>query len=240
MKIKFLDELSCYLLPGKYYGETLKDVYLGAYEFWQFWWQKTFTEIDIEFPNTSDEFCRHEKVIILCENKKIIGLAMMDQFDLQNPVHLNYRYFKKYPSNILEHIKHLSLEQPISTFEYLAITPEYRKKFFIADLIMGIAVKSFLKSNHNIMIGYSRNLKKTNDLMYRLGAKALQKGLTINGEDSDFVYFDKASINSLNNHIAYETIEKLWAKKTTDLTYYYINDQKTFLKGDPYEQDHFQ
>ncbi len=233
-QLEMYQDLSLYILPGKYWGKRLKSIYHQAFSFWHFHWNKAFTEINLQMSSTSEEFCRHDKAIVLVHRDKVVGLALVDRFDLTNPIHRKHNYFSNYPELIVEKLAQVSRGVITRTFGYLAIDPEYRKNYALADIILGLAVKEINCESNPFMITYTRNTRKTNELTYRLGAKCIGERLLVRGEDSDFVYFDHSSLEVLKQHPQFAVIDRLWEKRITDpLSEAYENQ---FLKGELNEE----
>lgn len=211
-------DLTLSQLPGKYLGQRLKKFYEEAFSFWHFHWDKAFKEIGLNFEVTCEEFFRHEFILVLSYKKKIVGVALMDSFDLSNSIHRRHSYFKNYPEIIVEKLTKISHGALARTFGYLAVDPQYRKNYRLADILLGLAVNKVLSEPNPFLITYTRNTRKTHELTYRLGAIPVAEGLTIRGEGSDFVYFDRSSLKALLEHPQYSVIKSLWDRRIVDLS----------------------
>lgn len=201
------------VLPGKYFGNTHAGIYRKLYEFWQWQWTATFNEIGLDFSPTSEEFCRHEEVTCIINNDQIVACALLDYFSIDDIVQSNHHYFNNYPPSVKSIIQRLSQDRPVFTFGFLAIHPDFRKHYCLSDVILGLAIKRVQELTDSILITYTRNTRRTNDLTYRLGAKTIVKDLIVRGEPSDFVYFNETSIESTNRHPLHPQILELWDKK---------------------------
>jgi hypothetical protein len=207
-----------YSLPGKYFGTSYQYEYNLIYNFWLEQWSKAYAEIGLTDCLDSTEFCRHEEVTGLLFDGKVVAIGLIDYFNTDFLVHRLHRNFKNYNAEMFEKIKTVSKSEPIRTFGYLtinynAIEKRYRSNYNLADLILGLSVLKTYNLNNKVMIAYTRNTKKANDIGYRLGAKPLIQDLNINGEPSDFVYFDLSSYEYIKNHEAYEQMDNLWKHK---------------------------
>lgn len=203
-------------LPGKHCKPELQHLQNDLYQFWKQIWSQTFQQISLDFSSHSEEFCRHEEMTGLILDERVIGVAATDVFDLDNPVQKQHKYFASYPPYILERISNLSAGKPIMTFGYLGISSDFRGKFGLTDLLLGLSFLRLLHSQAEIMVTYTRNTRRTNDLTYRIGAKALAKDVTIRGEPSDFVYFDRKDITTIINHPLFLQMIHLWQNKIFD------------------------
>ncbi len=235
-KSDIMRDLRYCLLPGKYCGLQHQSIYSDLFKFWQHHWSNAFLEIGVPFSMTSDEFCRHEEVTCLVYKNRIVACALLDYFDLESTVHKAQHYFLNYPEDILNKITALSAGHPVLSFGYLAVAPEFRGKFRLSDIILGLALVRMNESVSSLMISYTRNTRKTNDLTYRLGAKAIVRGLEIRGEPSDFVYFTGPDNSTLKSHDNYSQIKSLWHDKIFIPS---NSNAQTPIKGRPYERDQF-
>lgn len=226
--------LSCYILSGKYWGWRFKNIYDQAFLFWHSHWAKAFSEINIEFSSTSEEFCRHEQFIALVYQDQIVALAMMDCFNISNPIHRRHSYFSNYPDHILEKIKSHSDGKPVLTFGYLAVDQNFRKNYHLADIVLGVAVKNLVHSSFPLMITYTRNTRRTHELTYRLGATSIERNINVRGEGSDFVFFSKDSLAVVNQHACRDVIQNLWDSRNCDTKIILSNEQ--LIKGDQSEE----
>ncbi len=226
-------------VSGRYFGSQLNDFYQEVYHFWKAQWLNAFNEINTEFSNNSEEFCRHSDITALLYKDKVVAITLLDVFDISNSVHTDHKYFSCYPADVLKLAKDLSGGAPVFTAGYLAIDPNFRKNYQLADVILGLAVKRLSESPFKIMLTYTRNTRKTHELTYRLGAKSFQQGVKIRGEDSDFVYFDHSSMDLVRNNEAYPLIEALWQQQIADpLINYNLKNEKQFI-GEYNEQPQF-
>jgi hypothetical protein len=209
----FFYDLVCFELPGKNCEVNHRVQYQKLFDFWYRVWQQTFTEINLSFSQFSDEFCRHEYAIALFHKEEVIACVLVDQFDLQNKVHLKHHYFANYPEEVIQNLSNRALGKPIMTVGYLTLDKKYRKFDGLTDVVLGLAVKKFLESENHILISYTRNTRRTNDLTFRLGAKIILADVMVRGEPSDFVYFDKSSDKKFMEHSKYHIIMDIWESK---------------------------
>ena len=229
-------DLQYCVLPGKYLSQIHRQLYAEIFKFWHKSWSRTFSEIELPFAATSEEFCRHEEVTCLTYKGFVIACALVDYFDISNPVQQNHSYFANYPVDVLKKVNLASKNLPVFTFGYLAIDPDFRKQHALADLIVGLAVRRIQESANPLMITYTRNSRKTNDLGYRLGAHVLASNLVVRGESSDFIYFDTASMQTILHNESYSIMQKLWDEKIYVPSLNVIEKTK---EGKTYEENRF-
>lgn len=202
------------LMPGRYLGQNYKNIYSDIYQFWRSQWLNVFQEIHEPFSGGSEEFCRHEEVTCLLYKNKVVASALLDYFDINNSVYCKHSYFSYYPEEVIEKIKDLSEGKPIFTLEYLAVDPEFRKKFHFSEIIFALAVHRLQESNSSVMICCTRNSRKINELSYKLGAKPITQNYMVHGEPADFLYFNKsASMPVVSQHETHGYVQKLWDEK---------------------------
>lgn len=232
------NDIHSVMISGKICDRQHRFIYEEIFKFWHQNWKKAFSEISMGFSESSEEFCRHENIVALLHGETVIGCVLMDRFDLENPVHLRHHYFTNYPPEVLQKLSVLTQGRPAMTVGYLTLQAEYRKLPGLTDTLLGLAVKYFLLSGSEILITYTRNTRKTNDLTFRLGARPLLQGVSVRGEPSDFVYFDKnisPAQFQQNPYISF--IEKLWNQQLYNLQ---KNVQPINQEGSVYEQIRFE
>lgn len=207
------NNLVCVVTPTKLFNRNYELTYENIFHFWKKNWKFAFSEIKKQFSDTSEEFCRHETAITLWINGQVIGCVLMDRFNICSAVHTQHQYFLKYPESVIEKIRRRSRDNFIQTVGYLTIDQNYRQQPGLTDLILAMAIKYFLESSDEILVTYTRNLRKTNELTFRLGAKNFAQNILINNEPSDFVYFDASSEDFLQKSPYNDLIEKIWKQR---------------------------
>jgi hypothetical protein len=232
---KFQD-FYCVLLSAKTLNSDCHELSEKVYDFWYQNWATTFSEIGHKFSATSEEFCRHDEVVALIHKNHVVACVLLDKFDLSSQVHLKHKYFLNYPETVLRQLRFLSAGAPVLTVGYLTIHAEYRGTLGVSDLVLGLAVKRFFESRCKIMISYTRNSRKTNQLTSRLGARTIEKNLTVNGEPSDFVFFDQSAYEILCTSPHSILIDLIWKDRLFNLT----NSAGAEEKGNQYDRNEFE
>jgi hypothetical protein len=229
LHIEIITSLKYVVLPGKYFEKKYRYEYNSLFHFWKNQWSKAYQEIQLEHLVDETEFCRHEEVTGLFLNGQVIAVALTDFLKTDCPVQSKHKNFDNFNSSILDCISKLSNQNPIRTVNYLAIDGNYRNIYSIADIVVGLALLRTSELKNAILIGHSRNSRKTNELGYRLGGIPIQQNVLVNGELSDFMY--------IKNHPAYKEMNSLWENKISvfspHIQNYYQSPQqnKTQQKG---------
>ena len=167
--IQFWRSAQYVILPGKYMGAKYRYEYNAIFNFWQKQWADAFKEIKNHEPIDQTEFCRHEEVTGLFLNGQIIAVALTDFLKTDCPVQSRHRNFENFSDSLLEQITEVSQSTPIRTVNYLAIDSRYRSNYYVADMVVGLTLLRTSELKNAILIGHSRNTRKTNELGYRLG-----------------------------------------------------------------------
>ncbi len=241
--IQFWNTTQYVILPGKYMGEKYRYEYNAIFNFWQKQWADAFNEIKHNEQINQTEFCRHEEVTGLFLNGQIIAVALTDFLKTDCPVQSRHRNFENFSESILEQITQVSKNKPVRTVNYLAIDSKYRSNYYVADMVVGLTLLRTSELQNAVLIGHSRNTRKTNELGYRLGGIPLEQNVTVHGEPSDFMYFNTTSFEFIKNHILYSEMKTLWKNKIFHFSpqiefYYKNNDRKqTQQKGIPNENN---
>ena len=84
------------------------------------------------------------------------------------------------------------------TMGNLTIAPGWRKSqigFGVSEILLGLATKRFLASPATALITYTRNNRKTHDLVYRHGGIPLLQGHVSYGHESDIIAIYRVQLN---------------------------------------------
>ena len=207
------DNLQCIISPCKIFNSDFYDLNYQIYNFWRSSWTKTFSEIDQSFSQTSEEYCRHHKVVSLRYQGEIIACALLDLFDLHSPIHKDHKYFLAYPENVFTDFLKLSEKGPVMTVGYLTVDPRFKLQPFIAQLLSGLVLKYYYSTDVQLLITYTRNTKRVNQLAFRFGGIPLAENLIAFGEPTDFVYFSQLQYQNLKLHPYYDDFYFFWNER---------------------------
>lgn len=146
------NNLVCIITPTKLFNRNYELTYESIFHFWKKNWKCTFNEIQKQFSDTSEEFCRHETAITLWHDEKVIACVLMDRFNISSAVHIQHQYFIQYPDQVIQKIRQRSQENFIQTVGYLTVDQNYRQQPGLTDLVLAMAIKHFLNSNDEILV----------------------------------------------------------------------------------------
>lgn len=209
------DEIKCYFFLGRDHTPDSKALYEATFAFWKSVLIRALIEHAKETgAHYSDEFLNHEIVCIFHENTPI-GLFMFDWFDLDLAAHREHSYFKNYPAFIIDQLRQL-FHSRVMSMGNLTIAPEWRKSqigFGISEILLGLATKRFLASPASALITYTRNDRKTHELVYRHGGIPLLKGHVAHGHDSDVIAVYRTAVTPTPVAGIPALVDLLWQKQ---------------------------
>lgn len=210
-----LHELSYHVYAGRMPAEAEIKLFNQVYRFWHSIWSKTFKELEGREVLYSDDFDRHDEITVLTSEQQIIGILLLNWYDLRCEAHRSHSYFSAYPELIVRKMLKDG-DHMIFTMGNLGVHPEWRKTKvgpLISDLLVGLACKRFLDSDGQRWCSYTRNDRKVNELCYRHGAKCLAADLTEHNVSVDIVSASREEIVVAHEPESGALIEELWAKR---------------------------
>ncbi len=206
-------QLKLVIVPGRISSPKIREHRKELYSFWKKNWSQTFNEINIKFNGESDDFCRQFEVLGIMHDTKVVGCVLIDVFDIHDFTNSHHSYFNKFSNETILNMQNTIKEDLVFTLNYLTVDSEYRKHLIFPDILVGLVIKRMYESNLSTIITYTRNTRRTNKLAYRFGAKTIQSNLSVNGEPSDFVFFDRSSYQYVIQHQSAQLIESLWTRR---------------------------
>jgi len=195
---------------------NLLSQYYDSYKLWKDIFTETFSNIfSTDYKLYSDEFLLHKKVSTLFITNNPIGIICVSQVNLSSPIEIERSYFKNYPPNFLELLK--NKYKNVFIISNLAIDPEHRKSISgkcYSTYLIGLSILNFLFSECCALITFTRNDRKTNDIVKSFGGRTLDKQIAY-GIESDIMCIepnDAISALSHLNPILKKSIINLWNK----------------------------
>lgn len=209
-----LEDINCYFLLGKTCTLQTSALYQATFLFWKNVLVQALKddakETDVHY---SDEFMRQE-IVCLTYKDAPIGIFMFDWFDLALASHREHSYFRHYPPFVVEQLQ-LSHSQ-MMTMGNLTIAPSWRKSnigFGISEVLLGLATKRFLASSASALITFTRNNRKTHELVYRHGGVPLLQGHMSHGHESDIIAIYRDTVTPTSVAGIPELVELFWQNK---------------------------
>jgi hypothetical protein len=141
----------------------------SAFHLWEKQWSETFRELGANKEIYSDDFLNRELTGLFL-GTEAIGFVLCTFIDLSRYSHRRLQYSHSHPETLWR-VYSESQDQVMST-TYLTLDHDWRKSntdYPISELIMGLSVLRFLESPADRLIGYFRNNRGVNEMMYRHG-----------------------------------------------------------------------
>lgn len=216
-----------YLLSPKANSQTDIKQLNEVYKFWHQIWNDTFVELKGQELKYSDDFVRQDEIAVLYAEGKIVGTFSFSWFNLELSSHRNHSYFKSYPKDVLEKLEKQNLNQ-IMTMGYLAVHEDWRKTNlgpFVSEVLVGVACKRLVSSPASILLTFTRNNRKMNELGYRHGAKCLKASQREHNVEVDFIGVHRNEVQATPVAGIPELIESVWNTRI-DHSHQHIEKEK--------------
>lgn len=213
-----ISQLEYVVLSGKEVPKRYQHLHAEMYHFWRKNWESVYREVLNKKSIGSDIFLRQYEVAALLYCKEIVGVFFLDIFDLDSSVTKEHSYFSEYPSELLNT---LSLRKigPCFFINNLAIDPQFRGDFGLSDIMVGLKLKRLEQSLITNIVCYTRNSRRTNEIMYRWSGQVLLKEQVAHGEPSDFFIFNRNSFSESQSHPLFFAVQKLWDQRVHTKNY---------------------
>lgn len=210
-----LEDINCYFFLGKNITLENNAISQAAFLFWKNVLVQALRDDAKEMGvHYSDEFMCQE-IVCIFHKDVVIGLFMFDWYNLSFAAHREHSYFRHYPPFILDQLQHLSHAQ-VMTMGNLTIAPSWRKSqigFGASEILLGLATKRFLASPATALITYTRNNRKTHELVYRHGGVPLLQGHMSYGHESDIIAIYRETVKPTSITGIPELVELFWQNR---------------------------
>ena len=146
---------------------------------------------------SSDDFLRQDEIGALFHGTVCVGLSGYRWIDVGMPAAHDDSYFKAWPKKALDAVAGFGGLTCVGS--NLVVAPEWRGRvepMRIPHLLLELAVKRFIDSDAEIMVGTMRNDRRMNEIVYQLGATPLTKGVTLHHVPVDLVVFERQKLIS--------------------------------------------
>jgi len=186
----------------------------SAYRLWKQAWQGTFRELNVERSLFSDDFMDRELGGLFLGNEAV-GLLLYNWFEIDRSYHREHSYFENYPTDLIAELLSSGYKK-IMVISYMTLKDDWRKPFTdlpISELLISFCVKRFVESDAQILVGYFRNDRKTNEMFYRHGGIPLIKDVKRYNVDVDFASITKANATDSNVSGVAEIANRLWENR---------------------------
>ena len=186
----------------------------SAYQLWKKAWQGTFRELNVGKSLFSDDFLDRELGGLFLGNEAV-GFLLYNWFEINRSYHCEHSYFENYPSELMEELL-ISGYKKIMVISYMTLKDDWRKPFTdlpISELLTSFAVKRFVESEAQVLVGYFRNDRKTNEMFYRHGGIPLIKDIKRYNVAVDFASITKAAATSSTFPGVADIANRLWENR---------------------------
>lgn len=214
------------------------------YHLWKKIWKQTFQEVKANINLSADHFLKHDEILVIYNGEQPIGMFCLDWYWTKADYDLELKYWDNYPKLTLKWLETKSISCLMS-MSFLTVHPDWRRRqtqHSLSDLLVGFAVQRYLESSADVLLTYTRNDRKTNELGYRHGGEKIPIEHWVHNIPSDVLVFDRNSLKTQLSEGLKLHIDSLWNNKKflspslrPELFNKSLDKKSSLNKGDPYE-----
>ena len=163
-----------------------------SFGLWRDQWSQTFVELGLESELPSNDFLDRQ-VSGLFEGDRPVGLLLYGWYDLRRGSHLKHAYFKGFPQMVLDEVRAQD-HSHVMTISYLTLAAGWRRHVTdvpLSDVLIACSVKMFQQSHASALLGYYRNDRKVNEMVYRHGGRPILADAVAYGVKVDYAVITK-------------------------------------------------
>jgi hypothetical protein len=191
------------LLSPRSTSEASREKLMDAYRCWRGVWAQTLMEVDGAPDVFGDDFTRQDELGALFYQGSCIGLTGYRWVDLSMPQCQDDSYFRAWPKSALGSV--VEGGKRVCIGSNLTVLPNWRgaaQGISVKEVLMLLAVRRFLASDADTMVGTMRNDRGMNGLVYRLGAVPVLQNVALHGVRNDLVTFSRRAMGPIEPHPA--------------------------------------
>lgn len=188
MKNQFWQDFQYYYLCPKDPRLEYRSVIEKSYLFWKEIWFNSLNEIENVEKMYADNFSRCDYFSVLFYQDEPILMCLFTKHDISTILTTDDSYFQIWPKEVFKSMIQKNISDVMVCSHYTLGT-KYRQidQYKVKDLVLGLTHCAYQDSGLPYMLGTTRNLKKTNQLMYSMGCIPLAQNIIYHGEPSDLV-----------------------------------------------------
>lgn len=187
----------------------------SAYELWRDQWQATLRELDGITRLHSDEFVRQDAIAVLSTEHRCVALSALRWLDLSQPIAREDSYFRAWPEEVVRGLGDALVAISSNTI----VHPDWRGALLepsvcppsepqpLSTVIVALAIRRFLESSGECVIGVTRNDRSMNRVAASVGAVKLGQ-IELHGIESDLICIRRQAATPRS-----PVVDALWAKR---------------------------
>ena len=170
---KSLNEIRCFEMPGKWVPGVDLELYNKTYQFWKSVYETVYSESNHPQSLSPDNFVIQDKIVSLASGEEVIGCILFSFHGTKAKVSTEIKYFSELPFKFTSLVPEFS-QKNFMLMESLTVHPEWRKSksgLPLADYLLGFAMRCFVESGADVLVGTPRNDVKVDKILNRFGGK---------------------------------------------------------------------
>lgn len=205
------------LCPGSMPDPAHDEIYREIYRCWRETWEQAFRELKYEGAFPSDSFTRQDYVGAVFHGDRCIALGFLRMMDARRPEFETDSYFSNWEPHHRRELR--SRGDKIMVCCQFTVHPSARGRSIglsTKDLLTGILVESFLRSDADAMTGAVRVDRGVSSSTERWGGYVIDRKVPCEfGEkNTDLVGFFKDHIAAQPPHELKSLVQDLWEGRT--------------------------
>lgn len=214
LRIEKLDptQFAYHLITPRAHSDAERRRLLEVYGCWRKVWEQALKELDNADAIFSDDFTRQDELGSLFYADQCVGLTAYRWVDLSLTLNQDDSYFKVWPKAVKDQA--IADGSRICVGSNLTVLPTWRgvvDGYSVKEILMTLAVKRFMASDADAMVGTMRNNRGMNGLVYRLGARPALQNVSHHGVQVDLITFSRRSLGAIRpDPLVDVVVNKLW------------------------------
>ena len=154
-----LDGIQCFVLPGRCpLNFRHVEFYAKTYAFWKGVYTDLYQKSGRPESLCTDSYYRQDHVFSLVHQQDVIGCILCSYHNTQVPTPFDLNYFADLSDEMMGAVRK-ALAGKLMLMESLTVHPDWRrssKGLPVADLLLGLAMRAFLASHCDVLVGTPR------------------------------------------------------------------------------------
>lgn len=191
--------LEVFVFDPKMRTQTVANHYFEkCYSSWKEIWKEEYQRLDSDHKWSSDSFTRQSAVVAIFYNKTFAASVLYRNLDLRHELDRDDSFLSPWPQEVVSQIADINPEVLVCTS--YTVAKDFRKNqienYSMKDILAALSVYYFKKSGYPIAIGLTRNSRKVNEYMSRVGWDSLGT-IIFNNEPSEMFYCKAGSTSKI-------------------------------------------
>ena len=191
--------------PASRYNDDVFDLWMDV-------WVETLTDVGGQPPSCSDDFVLQDEICTLHDEGEPVGLVCFRWLDLGKRAHREIEFFQNFSYDAMTTLLERE-HREVMVMNYLTVNRNWRRRkqgFGVSEVLIGLATRRFLETDATALVAYTRNDRRTHELVYRHGATPLATDRLVHGIDSHSVAIFRDDVQATTVPEVPGQVDRLW------------------------------